>query len=434
MTSPITTLPTPVGRGRLEPVHWGSLSSLPKREPLINGLIDIGTMSAIVGATSSCKTGIALDLACHSALGRKWRGRAVRQGSVLYLASEGGHGIAARLAAWQRHYHAGPEDGSLFIVPEPIDLCHGFDDAQRVLSHISDNPALVLIVIDTLSRALAGGDENGSRDMGQFVINCDQMRQQTGAHVCVLHHLGKDQSRGARGHSLLKAALDTELTVTKTGRVGVIEVTKQRDHPDGEIFGFASEVVDLGEGKQSFVIVPSEVPAKTINASKLSPKYERARRALAALSSSSKAKVPPPDWGLPAGIVTVPVNTWRDELFCTGILDKSNRRARKSFWDLKQALAARNLIGERDGLAWLTDPHRSLVLLGLPSDCPAPIGGPDADGRGARPNENPLRTRTDVSDGDPPHFAYRPEDKRQCLPRLVDRDGAKMERVRSSTA
>jgi hypothetical protein len=49
----VTRLPTPAGRGRLEPIHWGSLSSLPKREPLINGLIDIGTMSAIVGATRS---------------------------------------------------------------------------------------------------------------------------------------------------------------------------------------------------------------------------------------------------------------------------------------------------------------------------------------------------------------------------------------------
>ena len=38
----------PAERGRLEPIHWASLSSLPKREPLIDGLLDIGTMSAIV--------------------------------------------------------------------------------------------------------------------------------------------------------------------------------------------------------------------------------------------------------------------------------------------------------------------------------------------------------------------------------------------------
>jgi len=67
MTSTVTRLPTPAARGRLEPIHWGLLSSLPKREPLIEGLIDIGTLSAIVDATCAYKTWIALDLACHVA-------------------------------------------------------------------------------------------------------------------------------------------------------------------------------------------------------------------------------------------------------------------------------------------------------------------------------------------------------------------------------
>jgi hypothetical protein len=228
-------------------------------------------------------------------------------------------------------------------------------DAQRVLSHIAYDPALVLIAIDTLSRALAGGDENGSRDMGQFVINCDQVRQQTGAHVCVLHHLGKDESRGARGHSLLKAALDTEITVTKTGRVGLMEVTKQRDYPDGEIFGFASKSVDLGDGKSSFVVVPSDVPEKRPKRQKLNPKHELARRALSALAGGSKGKPAPSDWELPPYVATVEVDLWRDELFNTGVLDKHGKRARQDFWDTKRALAAKNIIGEREGVVWLRD-------------------------------------------------------------------------------
>jgi AAA domain len=240
-------------------------------------------------------------------------------------------------------------------VPEPIDLCHGFGDAQRVLSHIAYDPALVLIAIDTLSRALAGGDENGSRDMGQFVINCDQMRQQTGAHVCVLHHLGKDESRGARGHSLLKAALDTEITVSTTGRVGFMEVTKQRDYPHGEIFGFASKSVDLGDGKTSFVVVPGDVPKKRPTRQRLNPKHELARRALSVLASGSKGKPAPSDWGLPPYVTTVEVDLWRDELFNTGVLDKDGKRARQGFWETKRALAAKSVIGEREGVVWLRD-------------------------------------------------------------------------------
>jgi AAA domain len=116
------------------------------------------------------------------------------------------------------------------------------------------------LAVDTMSRALAGGDENSSKDMGAFVRNCDLIRSATGAHLCSLHHLGKDESRGARGHSLLKAALDTELTATRSGRIGSLEVTKQRDGPNGIRWSFTIDPVDVSEGKQSYVVIPADAP------------------------------------------------------------------------------------------------------------------------------------------------------------------------------
>src|SRR5262245_29136038 len=66
--------------------------------------------------------------------------------------------------------------------------------------------------------------------------------------------------RGARGHSLLKAALDTELMVTKTGRIGSLEITKQRDGADGQRFGFSEELIKLDNGKTSYVVIPADNP------------------------------------------------------------------------------------------------------------------------------------------------------------------------------
>jgi hypothetical protein len=88
-----------------------------------------------------------------------------------------------------------------------------------------------LIVIDTLSRAIAGGNENASEDMGALVRNGDRLREITGAHVLWVHHCGKDAARGARGHSLLRAATDTEIEVTQERHSGLrtARVTKQRD-------------------------------------------------------------------------------------------------------------------------------------------------------------------------------------------------------------
>ena len=65
-----------------------------------------------------------------------------------------------------------------------------------------------LIIIDTLSRALSGGNENSPDDMGNLVKHMDKVRHTLKAHLCVIHHSGKDKAKGARGHSLLRAATD----------------------------------------------------------------------------------------------------------------------------------------------------------------------------------------------------------------------------------
>src|SRR5690606_23490334 len=104
-----------------------------------------------------------------------------------------------------------------------------------------------LIVIDTLSRVMAGGDENGPVDMTAFIKNVDRIRHATGAHIMIVHHTGKDVARGARGHSSLRAATDTEIEVaTDETEVRLAKVTKQRDLAGGEEFAFKLDAVALG--------------------------------------------------------------------------------------------------------------------------------------------------------------------------------------------
>src|SRR6185503_11045542 len=71
-----------------------------------------------------------------------------------------------------------------------------------------------LVVIDTVSRALAGGNENSSEDMGALVQNVLRIQEGTGAHVLLTHHVPHDQNR-MQGHGALLADLRTA-TVEKT--------------------------------------------------------------------------------------------------------------------------------------------------------------------------------------------------------------------------
>lgn len=53
-----------------------------------------------------------------------------------------------------------------------------------------------MIILDTLARCFGGNDENDARDMGAFIRGCDELKRRTGATVLVVHHSGKDETKG----------------------------------------------------------------------------------------------------------------------------------------------------------------------------------------------------------------------------------------------
>ena len=67
--------------------------------------------------------------------------------------------------------------------------------------------------------------------MSQFIKNCDLLRNISGGHLMIVHHSGKDTSRGARGSSALRGACDTEieLEVDEGSGIRTALSTKQRD-------------------------------------------------------------------------------------------------------------------------------------------------------------------------------------------------------------
>jgi RecA-family ATPase len=176
----------------------------------------------------------------------------VKQGAVLYVAAEGTHAIRNRVASFRHLYGSnGHSDVPFRVVSRAVNLREG-SDGRRLRATI-DQLAVDkgqpprLVVIDTLSRSLAGGDENNAGDMTAFVDMVDHIREHTGAHVMLVHHTGKDPTRGARGHSSLKAAVDTEIKVASGSTQRVAEVTKQRDLASkGAKFPFGLRKVHLG--------------------------------------------------------------------------------------------------------------------------------------------------------------------------------------------
>lgn len=240
-------------RKQVSGLEWfGDIEPALSSTYLIKGLFDVGSFSVVWGNSKAGKTFGVLDVMHHLAAGLPWRGLRTRKAAVLYLALEGGNRIKNRLVALQREH--GSEPIPFALRRGGADLLKKDGDVKaiiRMVSEVQDEyPDLpVVVVVDTLSRALAGGDESSSVDMTAFVRNVDTIREKTGAHVMVVHHAGKDVSRGMRGHSSLMAAIDTELFVEHDEGTGIrtMRIGVQRDEDTtGQEFRYRLRSVEVG--------------------------------------------------------------------------------------------------------------------------------------------------------------------------------------------
>jgi hypothetical protein len=200
----------------------------------------------LYGQSGIGKTFVSMDLAYRVATGLDWAGLKTQQKAVIYVLSEGAAGASKRFAALRRRYS--PEKTvPLFLITKPVNLYSLDGEARAIADAVKEIEEtsgfdVGLIVIDTLARAMASGDENSSKDMSQFVGNIDLIRAHTGCHVLLVHHTGKDIARGARGSSALRAAVDTEIEVEPN----LIRVTKQRNIDSNVAYGFRLIPTTLG--------------------------------------------------------------------------------------------------------------------------------------------------------------------------------------------
>lgn len=234
------------------------------RNYLVKGWLGEGQMSVIYGPSNVGKSFFALDMSWHVSCGETWNGHKVIGGSVLYLATEGGMAFHNRVVALSKQY-PDHKDVKLAVRPAPVNLLDGEADMsvlEKLCREVSRRHGQVkLIVVDTLSRSMAGGNENSPEDMTRFIGNCDKMREMTGAHVAIVHHSGKDKAAGARGHSSLRAATDTEIELDYNEESGMrsAKATKQRDMETGATFSFKLDVVELGKDEDGDAVTTCTV-------------------------------------------------------------------------------------------------------------------------------------------------------------------------------
>lgn len=260
-----------------EPVHtFSSTQALPW---IVKGVLPKASLGVVYGASGSGKSFVVLDMGMAVARGAEWRGRKVRQGRVAYIAAEGADGFRKRIAAYAQHHGVDLADVPMTVLNAAPNLLEE-KDAADVARGIKASGGADLIVVDTFAQTTPGANENAGEDVGRALGYCKRIHEVTGAMVLLIHHSGKDSTKGARGWSGLRAACDAEIEVVRGDTGRSLRLTKSKDGEDGLEWGFDLEVVQLGVDEDldpitSCVVIEAAVPAAGSGTSRKMGKNER---------------------------------------------------------------------------------------------------------------------------------------------------------------
>jgi len=348
----------------LRPILLSEFANLPRRQLLIKGLLGIAELSCWYGAPGCGKSFLLMDVAISIARGVYWFNRTVKPGLTVVIAAEGGGGIRKRLDAYCQHHgidEPARVDIPFAVIPASVDLLSAEGDVSAIIEQVRRTSANVsapvrLIVIDTLSRALAGGNENSPDDMGRFINNVDRIREETQAHVAIVHHTPHDGKR-PRGHSALIGAMDVNVHVEKRQGGNSATVTKNKDDEDGWAIGFNLQSMDVGlddDGAAitSCVVKQSDEIPKAVR--KLPPGAQVALECLHNVLAREGRRVHNRS-GIPDGAMCVSENAWRQEFYSRKAGDKLDTKQKafsRAITDLDEKW---KIITHRDGYVWLAD-------------------------------------------------------------------------------
>ncbi|WP_256750505.1 AAA family ATPase [Mesorhizobium sp. Mes31] len=242
--------------------------SMPDPQFVVDRHLPERSLGFLYGAPGAKKSFIALDWALHLAFGKNdWHGDPIKtkpDGVVLFLAGEGAAGMKVRARAWMQQHQIPQREqnaGRFHLIPQSVELMKP-ENVRKLANtlRLGLGKPVIAIIVDTVSRAMPGADENMQKDMSLFVRACDTLKDEFDCLVLGVHHAGKKGDM--RGSTVLLGAGDFVFRMEcDRGRLaGHLHCEKMKDAPDGWSNAYRFDVVNVGvdgAGKVLSSLVPS---------------------------------------------------------------------------------------------------------------------------------------------------------------------------------
>jgi hypothetical protein len=273
--------------------------------------------------------------------------------------AEGGGGILKRVRAFRLHHGIEDDDCPLTMIRHPADLLNHLT-AESLVACRSGLANPELLVLDTWSRCLPGGNESATEDTTTAVNTIDTFRHETGCPMIVVHHSPLSNKERPRGSTALFAAADIGIAVDRVGHQRVAKMLKNRDGETDLKLSFKLNSIEIGRDQRDRPITSCVVEqADEIQVKLDKPLTAHQKRAHGALVElvNKQQEYPSGDGKPPTGATSlgVAVNAWREEFYrrCVDGRDMKRNSLRNTFARACQGLEDRNKVRIYDGKAWL---------------------------------------------------------------------------------
>lgn len=235
----------PIGINKFIPTNLLDVMNRPPMEWFVQGVLPKKGLATIYGLPATGKSFLMLDLLFAICKGEEWFGMKTKQSKVAYINLEDIHGMGNRLRAYQARKGSVPINDFL-----NYEISLNFkekDHVEELINSIKEYaPNCGLVCIDTLAQSANGIDENSSTDMGMVIGKLKKLSSELNCLVLIVHHSGKIQGSGMRGHSSLLGAVDCAIEISSNGSTKKWNIAKSKNGANDIERQFHLEPVPLG--------------------------------------------------------------------------------------------------------------------------------------------------------------------------------------------
>lgn len=243
---------------------------IPPRRWLVPGWLPLDSLLAVYAGPGVGKSFYALSMALEIARGGSWVGTPLDPSPVLYVAAERATELRDRAEAWSKYHSRNlPDSFEILDTPYPIQLTN--DAEVEALCEKVTRLGARFVVLDTYARMTLGIEENSSKETGPILQALDKIRRATnGGTVLIVHHTGKDSSKGLRGSTAFLGAIDIGISLAGDGDALKASVDKSNAGPTPIPEWYKLETVPLEalhdyEPRSSAVLTHTGAPVKDEN-------------------------------------------------------------------------------------------------------------------------------------------------------------------------